>query len=55
MKFLSCLAWLSGDLIVVNIINPFEPVWGRFLLKGRVKFIKGHLAGESFIRVSRNL
>lgn len=45
MKFLSCLTWLTGDLIVVNIILS-ELVLGSFLLKGRLKFIRGHLVGE---------
>lgn len=54
MKCLNWLAWLTGDSIVVNII-PSEPGWGSFLLEGRLQFIKGHLAGEIFIKVLRNL
>ena len=45
MKFLSCLTWLAGNLMAVNITLS-EPVLGSFVLNFRMQLIKGHLAGE---------
>lgn len=54
MRFLSCRQWLTRDLIVRNV-TALKLVRRSFLLRGRLKFIRGHLAGEIFIRVLRNL
>lgn len=45
MKFLKCLTWLAGNLIVMNTFLS-APILGSFALRGTLKFTTGHQAGE---------